>query len=229
MDQESIIKLHKECSIALKKLNDKLQESNISYDIPTINLVNIPSGYIRPVLSFANSYQLRKVIKNQKLVSNIYYSFQYLEYLKYINKTFAITLGIRTLFFKYSIIHIYSIYEGILSGVNDSLRVGCEECKKHASCPHFIPKSKYKTHEKILELLENKVKISLEFVVIFNKFKKSRDLVHIHTIGASEHQNEKYELMLIEGYRGLNILKNELVTKVFDYEKIRNCKCFNSK
>ncbi|MFM6995126.1 MAG: hypothetical protein ACKOWO_08435 [Sediminibacterium sp.] len=227
MDQKSIIQLHKDCSVALKKLNDKLQESKVIYDIPTIKLVNIPSGYIRPVLSFANSYRLKNVIDNEKLVKNIYYSLQYLEYLKYINNTFAIILGIRTLFFKYSIIHIYSIYEGILSGVNENLRNGCEECKKHATCPYFLPKLNYKTHEKIVELVEKKLELSAEFLLILKKFKKSRDLVHIHTIAQSEHENNEYELLLKEGYRGLNILKKDLVPKVSVYKTNRKCRCFN--
>ena len=49
MDKESIIQLHKDCSLALKELNDNLQKSTVTYDIPTIKLVKIPSGYIRTV------------------------------------------------------------------------------------------------------------------------------------------------------------------------------------
>lgn len=227
MDKESIIQLHKDCSLALKELNDNLQKSTVTYDIPTIKLVKIPSGYIRTVDKFAKAYKLIQVVENEKLVSNIYYSLQYLEYLKYINKTFNILFGIRTLFFKYSIIHIYSIYEGILSGVNESLRNGCKECKKHASCPYFIPKSEKSTHKKIVELAEKKLKLSSEFLITLKKFKKPRDLVHLHTIDQLEHENNEYELLLKEGYKGLNILKEELVHKVNEYKTKRKCRCFN--
>lgn len=226
MDESSIIQLHKECSLALKKLNDTLKNEAVIYDIPPIKRVNIPSGYIRTVSEFEKAYKLHEVIDNNKLVRNLYYSLQYLEYLLYVNKTFGIIMGIRTLFFKYALIHIYSIYEGILSGVNESLRMGCSQCKKHASCLHFIPKSKDGTHKKVVGLAEKKLKLSNEFLDILDKFKKSRDLVHIHTIEQSEHENKEYELLLKEGYRGLTILKKELVPKVVAYKKERSCRCF---
>jgi hypothetical protein len=221
-----ILQLYKECSDALNNLNEKQNNSNLKLNIPIIKLVKIPKGNIRTITQLEKSYKLDDIIDNENLIKNLYYSMQYLEYLIYVNKTFAIFFGIRTLFFKYAIIHVYSIYEGMLIGVYENLSKDCFNCKKHADCNYFIPKPKNMTFKKIEELAKNKLSLDLEFLQIFKKIKNTRDFVHIHIVNQSEHENNEYEKLLEKGYLGLKILKNELNYKVKDFKKSRKCYCF---
>lgn len=226
MEEKSIMQLFKEASLSLKTLNDALKKSKGSIGVPVYERVKIPANYIRTISVIEKEFKLHQVIDNDKLVRNLYYSLQYLNYINYVYNTFCIVLGIRTLFFKYAVIHTYSIYEGILSGVNDTLGKECIDCKKHASCDFFLPKSHDRTFTKIVRLSEKKLQLSNEFITILKSFKESRDLVHIHTIEQSDHQNDHYELKLKDGYRGLVILRDELIPKVKEYKMKRSCKCF---
>lgn len=195
----------KQISILLKELEINLKEADYEppYSFPELQdkqKIAFPRGYIRNVEYFKIEYGLSHYLKDPLIIKSICYSLQLLDVYSYFINRFDIGLSAGKMFLKLGMIHIFSIFEGMLFGACNVLNRNCYRmdnlCRKNANCAYYLKKSSNIKFNDLIDNLIDKdiIRITDSGRESISKFKELRDNIHLHLIRKNELDSGLYNL-----------------------------------
>jgi len=193
----------KAASNAFQSAHDILVENDINVLQPKIKIdqwdkVRVPKGHIRKVDDFIQKYDLNYLLADRKLRKNIAYSLQTSDFINFLHNRFNITLSVGSIFYKLSILNIFSILEAIIYGILNDLHQFCttkgQVCNKQRNCQYYVKSIRKLQFNPAVDLLMEKRVLNLkpsdrELLFEYNDL---RNNVHIFLSEDNEFLSEKY-------------------------------------
>jgi hypothetical protein len=222
---------------ALHKAEDILKEANINIPEENIELeVNekiwLPSGYIRRIDVFSESYQLNKILSDDNMIKNIGYALQASDLTNYLINRFNIGLSVGAIFYKLAIINLFSIIEGILYGVSNELHKFCfiedEICSDNLKCEYYIKNFHEYSFRELIKCFDEKsiLKLGDEGCDLLLSLKDLRDHIHIWDVKENEYLDDIYNLSSYNTLiKVLYFIKEELPQNYFYFIEGRKNNC----
>jgi hypothetical protein len=162
--------------------------------------IQFPRGYIRRADEFRGRYELRRIISDDDLCSNIAYALQTTDFLNYLLNRFSIGLSVGRVLYKMAIVHVFSIIEALIFGVIDSVHSNCVEdgdvCRRSDRCEFYVRGPGKYSFRDAVELLMQKAVLPLSEAERDRllTLKAIRDRVHIWGSDGNEFIDHNYSL-----------------------------------
>ena len=170
--------------------------------------------------------------KNKILYNNIAYSLQLTDFNNFILNRIELYGAIKNQFLKNCITQNFAIVEAIIMEVLHDLGKHCliegQSCRYNLTCDGFINCQNNMKHPTAKALLENKVRVSNEFLTIYSIILAIRDKVHIRLVNTNEYFDNDDSLtikMYNESIQLLRYIKNQFLTDISTFLQRRDSVC----
>lgn len=194
------------------------------------NLIQIPSKYVRKATYFRNEFGLNQLIKESNQIDNISYALQLNDLFDFIIHRLGVFGVIKTLVYKYAIINVHAIVEGIIFSTYETLNSYCwfdkNICSKNSKCNFYVQSTNKLNFKQLIEKFKTDFNIDFDIeAIVF--LKSLRDNIHIQEIKYSEwaassiYNHDNYLL----GIKILRQLKNDLPLKISEFKIQREFGC----